>query len=84
MSSSIPVDVDLVGTFVNTLDLESGADDLATPVDLHAWLRQRDLLPDDAKVTQRGLVNAIAACADRCQQRDAPRPRRIRAADPHG
>jgi predicted RNA-binding Zn ribbon-like protein len=59
-SSIIPVDVDLVGMFVNTLDLESGEDDLATPVDLHAWFRQRDLLPDDAKVTQRGLVNAIA------------------------
>ena len=60
MSSSIPVDIDLVGVFVNTLDLESGHDDLATPADLYAWLRQRDLLADDAKVSQRGLVHAVA------------------------
>ncbi len=36
--SEAPGDLDLVRRFVNTLDIEGGADDLRTPADARAWL----------------------------------------------
>ena len=40
----VPGDLDLVRVFVNTYDVESGEDRIATADDLHAWLVERDLL----------------------------------------
>ena len=60
MSSPLPADIDLVQAFVNTVNLEEHEDELASPDDLYGWLNSRGLLGDDAKVTQRGLVHAIA------------------------
>jgi predicted RNA-binding Zn ribbon-like protein len=37
----IPPDLDLIRTFVNTADVESGSDEVATPEALTSWLRQR-------------------------------------------
>lgn len=60
MSPRLPTDIDLVHAFVNTTNLEEHEDELAAPDDLHRWLKSRDLLGEDAKVTRRGLVHTIA------------------------
>ena len=44
MSDQAPGELEIVRAFVNTLDVESGADELATGEALQAWLEQRDLL----------------------------------------
>jgi predicted RNA-binding Zn ribbon-like protein len=43
--ASLPHGLDLVVDFVNTRDLDRGTDELATPAQLAAWLRERGLLP---------------------------------------
>jgi len=48
-SKEAPGDLAIVRAFVNTLDLESGTDELADPASLGAWLAARGLL--DPKVT---------------------------------
>lgn len=53
-------DLDLVASFVNTLDVESGADDLASPDALRGWLVERELLPADHPVTEADLARALA------------------------
>jgi len=45
MSDLAPGDLELVRLFVNTLDVESGADKLADPEALLDWLRERGLAP---------------------------------------
>jgi predicted RNA-binding Zn ribbon-like protein len=45
---------------VNTLDIEAGTDDLSSPTDLAAWLRERDLAePADSSATEDDLRQAI-------------------------
>jgi predicted RNA-binding Zn ribbon-like protein len=42
--STAPGDLELVRAFLNTTDIGSGSDDLATPAELAAWLSERSLL----------------------------------------
>jgi predicted RNA-binding Zn ribbon-like protein len=57
-----PDELDHIRQFVNTLDLEDGAETLADPKATAAWLRERDLLPagetslTDADVRQARLM----------------------------
>ncbi len=46
MTSSIPHRLELVIDYVNTLDLDAGSDDLATPAAAIEWLSSRGLLND--------------------------------------
>jgi predicted RNA-binding Zn ribbon-like protein len=43
-----PHELELVIHFVNTLDVESGTDELASAAAVAEWLRERQLLADDA------------------------------------
>ena len=55
-----PGRLELVRAFVNTLDIEAGTDDLSSPTDLAAWLRERDLAePADSSATEADLRQAI-------------------------
>lgn len=45
-----PGDLDLVRIFVNTLDVESGRDTIASREDLHAWLIERTLIEPEARI----------------------------------
>lgn len=47
-SKEAPGDLSLVRAFVNTLDLESGVDDLGTADACQAWLRRNGLLEDQS------------------------------------
>jgi predicted RNA-binding Zn ribbon-like protein len=48
-----------VRTFLNTVDLESGEDDFASPALLAAWLEDRGLLPRGARLGAGELSEAI-------------------------
>lgn len=50
----------LVQAFVNTLDLETGRDALATPDGLAAWLRGHGLMAPGGGVSQADLERAVA------------------------
>lgn len=52
-----PHSLQVVIDFVNTLDLETGADELTAPAALARWLSDRRLL--DGAVDERGLARAI-------------------------
>jgi predicted RNA-binding Zn ribbon-like protein len=52
-----PGELELVRAFVNTLDVEDGVDELASPAALDGWLRRRDLLRG-GKATSADLTNA--------------------------
>ena len=51
-------DVGLVRDFVNTYDVDEGADELASPAALAAWLRQRETLGDGQRATDADLALA--------------------------
>jgi predicted RNA-binding Zn ribbon-like protein len=51
-------DVDLVIDFLNTVDVEVGTDLLADPVGWAAWLRERELRPDDRAFSVRTALRA--------------------------
>lgn len=53
-------DLDLVASFVNTRDVESGADDLSSAEALRGWLVGRDLLAADHPVTEADLSRALS------------------------
>jgi predicted RNA-binding Zn ribbon-like protein len=53
------VPLELVQRFVNSVDLESGEDELTGPAELRAWLAERDLIGRDERVTQADLERAI-------------------------
>lgn len=55
-----PGRLELVRQFLNTIDIESGEDDLATPDQLAAWLSERGLLRRGARLDARDLDMAIA------------------------
>ncbi len=46
--------------FVNTLDVESAADDIATPAGLAGWLAGRGLVPGGAVAAEADLGTAVA------------------------
>jgi predicted RNA-binding Zn ribbon-like protein len=54
-----PGRLELVRTFVNTADIESGADDLTSPRALADWLTARGLLPRGRRLTTQDLADAI-------------------------
>lgn len=54
-----PGALETVRAFVNTVDLESGSDELASPEALVAWLAERGLVDPSASVTAAELGQAI-------------------------
>ena len=54
-----PGALELVQRFVNSVDLESGEDELAGPDELRAWLAERDLIAADAPVGRADHNRAI-------------------------
>ncbi|MFC0038991.1 CGNR zinc finger domain-containing protein [Actinomadura rayongensis] len=50
----------LLRDFVNTLDAETGTDELAAPDRLTAWLRSQNLLPSGAVAGRADLRTAVA------------------------
>ena len=58
-SRPAPGDLALVQAFVNTVDIESGEEQLATPGALEAWLRSHGLLVDGPSLTDADLRLAI-------------------------
>lgn len=57
-SKDAPGELAQVRAFVNTLDLEHGGDELATPDELSAWLTQRGLLEPGAEVSAADVRRA--------------------------
>lgn len=55
-----PGRLELLRTFLNTVDLEGGEDDFATPEQLAAWLVERGLLPRGATLGAPQLSATIA------------------------
>lgn len=53
-----PGQLALVQAFVNTLDLETGQDELRDPAALYGWLVERDLIEPDAALTSADLRRA--------------------------
>ena len=54
-----PGRLELVRSFVNTVDIESGAEDLTSPRALADWLVARNLLPNGRRLTAQDLADAI-------------------------
>jgi len=54
-----PGDLERVREFVNTFDLEQDTDELASPAELAAWMRERELAPSRLRPTRRDLAEAI-------------------------
>jgi predicted RNA-binding Zn ribbon-like protein len=54
-----PAPLELVQRFVNSVDLESGEDELGGPAELRDWLAERDLIEGDADVTSADLERAL-------------------------
>lgn len=54
-----PQPLELVQRFVNSVDLESGEDELTDPAALRGWLAERDLIGPSERVTQADLARAI-------------------------
>ncbi|MFF4773469.1 CGNR zinc finger domain-containing protein [Microtetraspora fusca] len=50
---------ELLRDFVNTYDVESDVDDLASPAELTVWLRERDLIQDTDRAADDDLVLAV-------------------------
>ncbi|HEX9096404.1 MAG TPA: CGNR zinc finger domain-containing protein [Candidatus Dormibacteraeota bacterium] len=55
-----PPPLDLVEAFINTLDLETGSDDLATTSALRGWLLDRHLIKKADAVSDRDREQAIS------------------------
>jgi predicted RNA-binding Zn ribbon-like protein len=54
-----PEPLELVQRFVNSVDLESGEDELTGPDELRAWLAERDLIAPGEAVTKADLRRAL-------------------------
>ncbi|WP_433349586.1 CGNR zinc finger domain-containing protein [Microtetraspora malaysiensis] len=50
---------ELLRDFVNTYDVESDVDDLASPAELTVWLRERDLIQDTDRAADDDLALAV-------------------------
>jgi predicted RNA-binding Zn ribbon-like protein len=55
----IPAEVETVRSFVNTLDVGEGADELSGPNSLQRWLRSNDLIPVGVPASGRDLALAL-------------------------
>ncbi len=59
-ASEIPLALEAVIDFINTLDVEGQVDSLTSPNELSSWLRSQDLLSDDGADAQKAdLRSAI-------------------------
>jgi predicted RNA-binding Zn ribbon-like protein len=58
-SAQIPHELALVIDFVNTLDVETGEDELGTPAELAAWLQRRGLRKRGGALGAQELATAI-------------------------
>lgn len=58
MVTEVPSHVTLLRDFANTLDVEAGSDDLASPADLARWLQEHQLLAGTARATTDELALA--------------------------
>src|SRR4051812_22672584 len=56
---SAPGALELVQRFVNSVDLETGEDELAGPDELRAWLAERELIGPDQPVSRADFERAI-------------------------
>ena len=54
-----PGRLELVRTFLNTVDIESGDEDLSSPAILASWLKERGLLPGGARLDSGDLSDTI-------------------------
>lgn len=54
-----PAPLELVQRFVNSVDLESGEDELGGPGELRGWLAERDLIARGERVTKADFERAI-------------------------
>jgi predicted RNA-binding Zn ribbon-like protein len=59
MTTQAPPPLELVREFVNTLDFESGEDELSSPEALASWLDARGLRPRGAKLGPAALRRSI-------------------------
>src|SRR3712207_3978253 len=59
MSKRAPEPLNLVQDYVNSVDLEDGREDFATPDALHAWLAERELIRASEPVSEGDLRRAI-------------------------
>jgi predicted RNA-binding Zn ribbon-like protein len=57
--SPAPAPLDLVEAFINTIDLETGSDELATTSALRGWLVDRQLIKRADSVSERDRERAI-------------------------
>jgi predicted RNA-binding Zn ribbon-like protein len=58
-TNAAPEQLEDVRQFVNTLDVETGTDELDTPAKLASWLAERDMLGTDLQVGEGELRRAI-------------------------
>jgi predicted RNA-binding Zn ribbon-like protein len=54
-----PGDLEVVRALVNSIDLESGKDELTTPAELRRWLVERELLTESADVTSSDVASVV-------------------------
>lgn len=60
MVTSLHTQLDVVRDFVNTLDLETGVDAIATPDELAAWFSEQGLVDDLVEPTAEEHADALA------------------------
>ncbi len=60
MVTALHTQLDLVRDYVNTLDLETGIDAIATPDELAMWLSEQGLVDDLVEPTEQEVAEALA------------------------
>lgn len=58
-SQAAPGQLELARQFVNTLDVETGTDELESPQALASWLGEHELLPKGVRVGEREMQQAV-------------------------
>ncbi|MEU7862479.1 CGNR zinc finger domain-containing protein [Nonomuraea sp. NPDC049141] len=76
---------ELVRDFVNTYNLDSDADELASPAELAVWLRERGLIGPRDRATDDDLATALTLreALRAALRRETPEPAELRAALRH-
>ncbi len=59
MSKPAPGELELVRSFVNTLDVDDGTEELDSPAALRDWLAGHELIPDSAPVDAAAVRRAV-------------------------
>ncbi|MGW6269382.1 MULTISPECIES: CGNR zinc finger domain-containing protein [unclassified Streptomyces] len=81
-----PASAVLVEAFANTVDVEEGSDEIATPAGLSGWLRERDLLDAPGEIAADVHARYVALRAGIREELgshvgDTPDPRLLAGAD---